>query len=149
MSDYHERMRAYERRQRAVKMADTYLKKAVDLHHAMLHTMADLGPDHWLDQLLETALIVATDIIELLPDHYFSESQLENVLGLELSLADSKYNLSDTADELVEKLTKALATRRDGVKTNELIAKLENIEGRTPEEAELFKAKAAELRARE
>ena len=46
-----------------------------------------------------------------------------------------------------ERVVAALLERRGRASIGELIAKLENVTGRTPEEAALFRRKAADLRA--
>lgn len=78
------------------------------------------------------------------------------------------YNIMDAADELVrgplsdldsdpyfdltliyaERVLATLRGRSAQAKLDDLIARLEDVTGRTPEEASMFRRKAAELRAR-
>jgi hypothetical protein len=91
----------------------------------------------WFDygRLLEQAIDTAATIVEHLPDSYFE--------------TDDDYNESD--DWLAEalKLVAAIEARREADRKRRRIEALENVTGRTPEEAELYRAKADELRRSE
>lgn len=136
------RMDAYEQRARAVKLGRTYLAKAVDMHRAM----RDFDQDPWFETLLEDVLAAALDILTMLPDEFFAEQRVQNFLGLRADLIDNTYNASDAAQEYVEGIVAKLAERRGVAKRQKRIEMLENVAGRTPEEAEAYLAKAKEMR---
>ena len=108
------------------------------------------GISYHYQDLLEQALDLATAIIEQLPDSYFRDEEAEDYFGLKdkLGLGSLHYNLSDDRQKQVVKLTEALDRRRERGKVLRQIMAMENESGRTPEEAEMFRRKAAELRAR-
>jgi hypothetical protein len=144
VSDYEDRLRMADRVDRTAKMATTYLKKASFWMHYRKETKY-VPPLYWylLDQAIETA----TDIIEALPDHFFEEQQGGgNFLGFDIE--PHKFSLSDAPLEATEKLLAAIQARRKRMKGMRRIEALENTTGRTPEEAEAYRAKAAELRGR-
>lgn len=139
MSDYAQRMKVYEKVDRAVKLATTYVRKAEDALH-WPEAPKPLLVGYWslLDQMLDAAV----EIAERLPDDYFEESEGGNFFGL----AVGRHNMSDDLLERAQKVLAAVEARRAGAKDARRIAALENTEGRTPEEAELYRAKAKQLR---
>lgn len=137
------RAEAYEKRERAVKLAQTYLRKS----EAWLYCDPPLPPSSSYWDLLDTALGVAFEILRKLPDDYFETTPVENWLGLPSGLLPT-VNLSDAPHERVEKIVKLLEERRTSAKRRRRIVLLEQVEGRSPEEAEAYLAKAAELRER-
>jgi hypothetical protein len=131
-------MRLFSRLDRRLKLARTYMRGADDLLYIDWH--GDIPPLYW--DLLEHALILALDITEKLPDDFFASRDVDDFFGL----GGGRINLSDTPFERAEKLMAALQKRRRQAGKLRRIKLLENVTGRTPEEAEAFRAKAAELR---
>lgn len=135
----------YERLDRNAKLARTYMRKAEDMMYAAEHVGAPVPTTYW--DLLDQALDLAAALLEskaALPESYFTEEQTEDLFGLGVS----KINLSDSVVERVVKVQAALNERRSEGKLARRIAALENVEGRTPVEAEAFLAKARKLRER-
>lgn len=132
---------AYEKRERALKFAITYLRKATMMLHPRDYWQR-VSSAYWT--LLDEALDTACEIVKELPDEFFVTEEVESVFGL----PGGKLNLSDGPLEKVEKLVALLERRRSEGKKQRRIALLSNVEGRTPEEAEAFRAKAAELAGR-
>lgn len=139
---------------RNVKLATTYVRKAE-------HFLYDLGPDHpkhpptpgyW--DLLDVMLDTAEAIVNELPESFFETTELvdwfglREALGVDLTSSSMKHNMSDDALERAEKVVAALRRRREAWQRRRLIERLENTEGREPEEARAYLAKAAELRER-
>jgi hypothetical protein len=138
-----DRIRAYEKRERAVKLATTYTRKAE------WWIEPGLGPDGLpfdfaYSTLLDAALVIAPKIVAAMPDDWF----VTEPAGVSVFGPHDAYNLSDDMLEAAESVVAAIRQRRDDVKTEERIRKLEVVTGRTSEEAAAFRAKAAELRAR-
>lgn len=131
----------YERVDRAVKLAATYVRKA----EGALYWPGAPKPlltGYWT--LLDAMLRAAVEIVENLQDDYFVTKEGGNFFGL----GYSRYNSSDDALERAEKVVATIRARRADGKALLQIEALENTEGRTPEEAELYRVKAAELRQR-
>lgn len=138
----NERARIYEKVDRSVKTATTYLRKASHLLYVARHHDLPLSTNYWT--LLDQALATAVDVVEALPDDFFEDVPAgDSMLG---SL--DGFNLSDGPMEAAEKVVAALQARRAALATTRLIAKLENTRGRSPEEAAVYLAKAEELRSR-
>jgi hypothetical protein len=137
-----ERIAYFDKRQRAVKLARTYTSKAGAMVHA-----DDVPFDPWYQDLLVDLLDCAEDILTAVGDDYFETQTAEDYFNL--GTGPVSYRLSDDAQERVEKLVELLRQRRDDAKRKRRIELLENVEGRTPEEAQAHLAKAAELRAKE
>lgn len=149
---YSERLAAIERRDRSVKMATTYLKKARDGLYWL-----PWPPSVWHQWLLDQALDTALEIVKYLPDDFFEwrtstdffgiREAIEEALGEHLDTDWSdRFNSSDEALEAAEKLVAAIRARRERGKMLERIARLEAVSGRTDAEAAAHLAKAAELR---
>lgn len=131
------RSEAYEARSRAVKTTRTYLHKS----EAMLHADLPLDPAYW--DLLDSALDVAFEILKALPDTFFQTEVAEPFFGI---LPGGPINLSDTPNDRAVEIVKLLEERRIASIRARRIALLEQVDGRTPEEAELYLAKATQLR---
>lgn len=79
-----------------------------------------------------------------LPDEFFEDAESGNYFGINFD----KYNSSDEPLEATKKLLAALEERRSKLAVLRKIEALENTQGRSPEEAAMYRSKAAELRAR-
>lgn len=139
-SPYFLRRRAYETVDRTVKLAATYTRKAADALH---WTDAPSPPVVGYWTLLETMLRAAVDIAGELPDAFYETTTERSFLDGQ----PMKLNLSDEADERARELVALIERRRGETGVRKQIAALENVDGREPEEAELYRAKARELRA--
>lgn len=150
-STREDRRVVYEARERAIRLARKHLRVARDLlwntragarsERLVLAADVPLSPSY--EQLLGDLLDVALAVVEDgLPDRYFET----------IPAHDSRFGHVDAycyADEAIEnaaKIVAALKHRRSSGLQAERIAKLENVEGRSPEEAALYLAKAAQLR---
>lgn len=143
---YQERAEVFEKAARHAKRAIAYLKNAsVWLPFLAEHKM-QAPVDYW--QLLDSALATAADIVEALPDDFFESEQATDWLGLGLDVNELKYNSSDPPLEAAMKVVAAIKERRARGEALDTIRRLENVTGRTPEEAASYLAKAAELKAR-
>lgn len=145
MSTYRERIERYERVDRTVKLAVTYLRKASVFLNP---DEAETPSSYWglLDQSIETA----TDIVDALPNSFFESTVIGDPFGLVSAMHGdprSRHNLSDDPLEKARALVAALERRREREQVLRRIAQLENVEGRTPGEAEVFLARAARMRA--
>lgn len=129
-----------DRMVRRVRTARTYLSSASA--YIYTHGTAPVMDD--AEWLLRTSLEAAEVIIEKLPDDWFEEFEVEDVLGL--GVGGQRGNLSDEYVEAVNKLSALLVQRRAAGQRKRRIRALENVEGRTPEEAALYQAKAEQLR---
>lgn len=135
----------------AVKVATTYLRKS---GNALYWTTKDrttrIRPiSSWYWALLNQALDTANDIVKELPDDFFEDRPLGDPLGIndELGLSSNeRFNLSDEPLEKAEKVVAALQARRKRTVVLRKIHALENTDGRTEEEAKVYRAKADELR---
>lgn len=132
---------------RAIKSARTYVKKAEDLLYAWQPEDLEDLPHGYLSaldytELLDESLDLARAIIKKLPDDFFEETEFEAFFGL----PGGRVNPSDDVAERVEKLTTTLKERRVRGKAQRRIRLLENVEGRTPEEAAAYQEKADQLR---
>jgi len=143
MKAAHERMALHDKIDRAVRMTVTYLRKSSNALWWTDHR--PIPPAYW--SLLEQAIQTAIDIVEELPDDYFETTMMPDRFGLNDG-ADVAFNMSDEPVELTEKLVTALGERRKREKALRRIRQLEEVVGRSPEEAALYLAKAAEMRAK-
>lgn len=135
----------YERLDRNAKLARTYMRKVENLMYAAEHAEVPIPTTYW--DLLDQALDLACALLEskvALPESYFVDTQSEDFFDLGIT----KINLSDSVVERVVNVEAALRERRSAGQLARRIALLENVEGRTPAEAEAFLAKARELRER-
>lgn len=146
---FYARMEMRDKWSRHLKRATSYLRNAERVLFAGSGPHAPDGmPEpivtlrYEYEQLLETALEVALEIARKMPADYFAE-QDDYFAGRSFT-----FNQSDDAEERVKKLAALFEKRRGGSKLFVRIKKLETMHGRTPQEAELFTAKAAELRGR-
>lgn len=136
---------------RSVKLATTYLRKAADALGCRDVEGTTLPVDVGYWTLLERAIDAATEIVEALGDEFFESSAVADYFGIASALGldrAEKFNSSDEPLEAARKLVAAIEQRRRRSDQIERILALENVEGRTAEEAAAFLAKAAELRAR-
>jgi hypothetical protein len=133
MGSAREALRQRERAERSAKLASTYLGKTT----AYLQGGTEIF-ESYMERLLGEALDAALVLVEALPDEPFVDYGVENGV--------KQWNLHESWHENAERLVAAIARRCENVGAEALIAKLENVEGRTPEEAKAFLAKAAELR---
>lgn len=106
--------------------AQTWLRKAVAI---MQNEHADPS-GYWRMSLLYHVLDSAESLAQMLPDDKTDTFEFEFALAYAEKIVAHLHSLKATA-------------KRDA-----LIAKLEQVTGRTPEEAAEFQRKAAELRAR-
>lgn len=144
-------MSGWEKRERALKLALTYVRKARDILWSgplgRREPIEVLGIQYqWL---LEEMVDVACEIAKLLPDDYFVSEEITDYFGLLKAVgveAGGKFNASDAVYESAKKLVAVLEQRRESEKTLRIIRALESNEGRTPEEAELHLAHARRLR---
>lgn len=148
--------KVYLERERRIKLVTRHLKAAIDLLHTVdpdeppPRTLLDVPVSTSYQDLLDLMLRAARDIIEVLPDSYFESSKVEDVLGLRAILGEflsDKFNASDTPLEDAEKIVAMIVARRGRADVLRRAELLENVDGRTPEEAEAYRAKAVELRA--
>ena len=148
-TSYYDRLKQRQKLERPVKLARTYIRQARDLLHDK--AWGDKGkplPTLYWD-LLGESLELAETIIEYLPDDFFVSGEVEDFFGLRAAMGDlalGKYNSSDDPLEAARKVVAAIEKRRERGDGLLLIMALENVNGRTPEEAEQFLKKAAELR---
>jgi hypothetical protein len=141
MSNFYDEADRQAKVDRQIKLAITYLENAERLLHA--HPPAFTVPPWRYWTLLEHAIQTATTIVEALPEDFFETETIQSILDGQLL----QHNLSDEPQRLAQRLIDAIERRRGREKILHRIRQLENVTGRTDEEAELFKAKAAELRA--
>lgn len=137
------RAERYDAVQRRIRVARTHLRNAVGL--GMQQLRADdlpLPTDYW--DLLDTALAAAFDILEALPDDFFETQPSWDILGLGVRT----FNSSDSPLDTITALRALIDDRRERGEMVRKIGLLEDEAGRTPEEIEMFRAKAAELRER-
>lgn len=144
----------YEKMERAVRMATAYVQSAERWLFSARHPHASdtempLSPSWWtlLSQMIDTA----TEIVEHLPDEFFESSPVGDWFGLTTALGGDPHHLHNSSDEPLEKARKLIAmfeSRREREKVLHRIRRLENVDGREPEEANTFLAKASELRRR-
>lgn len=130
-----------EQIERSVKMAIAYLRRAESAIHWTERRPIDVA--YW--RLLEQALSTAAEIVKALPDSYFEDDVSDDFFGL--GIGGTPFNMSDGPVELADKVVALLKDRRVDVVLLRKIRALENTTGRTPEEAKLYLAKAAELRS--
>lgn len=140
-STYEERLRMTERVDRTVKMTTTYLRKAAWWARNGSETKY-VPPLYWmlLDECLDTAL----EIVRALPDDFFEERAGGAMFGIEFGA----HNLSDAPADKARALLDVIEKRRGAMGKLRRIRALEDTTGRTEEEAAMYRAKAAELRAR-
>jgi hypothetical protein len=147
-----DRAEFYLARERAIRLCRKHLRAARDMlwgGRAGEHAERYIDPkevtlNFSYQSLLDEMLDAAETIIERLPDDYFEISPAgESIFGWV-----GAYNLSDDTVERVEKISAALTSRRKTASKAARIAKLEAVDGRTPEEAAMYLSKAAELRER-
>lgn len=104
--------------------------------------------DYWA--LLDQAIQTATDVVEALPADFFESTFTPDYFGMRAVFGElwshDKSSLSDQPYEAAQKLVAAFEERRKGAQRAALIARLEDTNGRTPEEAALYREKAAQLR---
>jgi hypothetical protein len=117
---------------RTLQLATTYLRKARDLYGEWPPGPARTDA---YGSLLSELVYAANQIAAMLPDDFF----LEDEDGFNWS--------ADVKDEAMALLVTLDARRKPG-EVQRRIENLENVDGRTPEEAALFRAKATELRSR-
>lgn len=134
--------RAYDQVDRTVKLAVTYTRKAADALHWPGAPSPPL-PGYW--SLLETMLRAAVDIAEALPDKFYATTTERGFLDGQ----PYKFNLSEESVERARELVALLERRLGQAGRARVIAALEDTTGRTPEEAELYRAGAARMRALE
>lgn len=137
------RVEAYEKRGRAVKLAVTYLRKA----ELWLYPHPGLPDDPAYWTLLDQGIETATEIVRALPDSFFRDERVDDTFGM-LGGGTHTLNLSDSVLEHAKKLVAEVERRRERGDALRRIGQLENTTGRTPEEAEAYRAKASELRER-
>lgn len=142
-STYQERMTMTEKVDRTVKSATTYLRKA---SWWLLNRSETHYVPWWYSALLDQCVATATDIVEALPEEFFETSPLTDHFGL--GGAPGSYNLSDDMLKEAQALVAAIEARRGRTDVLRKVGLLENPSGRTPEEAELFRSKAMQLRER-
>lgn len=145
---YEERRLAYERRERAIKLASTYLRKAEAYLYEQRRAGEPPSANYW--SLLDVAIGVATEIVESLGDDFFEQEVTPDFFGLMDKFGldkNEKSSLSDEPYEAAQKLLTLFEARRGRTAVLGRIRLLESVEGRTPEEAEAYLAKARELRA--
>lgn len=135
MANARERLEQREKAERSAKLASTYLRKTT----AYLRAGAEIF-DVYEERLFSDVLDAALALVEALPDDPFIDYGVENGVP--------QWNQYQSWRDEIEGLAAALERRCSSIGRDTLIAKLENVEGRTPEEAAAFRAKAAELRAR-
>lgn len=135
------RVERMNKRDRAVKLAGTYLRKAC----GWLQWDKDLPVtgDYW--SLLDASLEAAEEILEALPEDFFATQPGESFFGL----AAEPYNMSDEPYAQAARIVALIERRREKGRRLRRIELLEAVEGRTPEEAAAYRQKAVELRARE
>lgn len=138
----NERASLYEKIDRSVRTATTYLRKASGLLDVARHHDLPISTNYWT--LLDAALEAALEVAHALPDDFFEDVPAGDSMFGSLNA----FNISDGPMEMAEKVVAALQARRTTLAATRLIAKLENTTGRTPEEAAAYRAKATELRSR-
>jgi tetratricopeptide (TPR) repeat protein len=142
-----------ERRDKYVRAATSYLRGARDRLRVYDFSSpppreridVPMGTAYW--SLLDAAIETATEIVEELPDDFFESYEVQDYFGL----AETFGPLGKTsqADEPFEKAQKLLAAFEGRLKRGELLRRIQALEttnGRTDEEAEMYRAKAQELR---
>jgi hypothetical protein len=149
---FYERQAIQDKVDRTVKRTTSYLKSA----ERFLHMGIGMPPSVWYWDLAEQAIGTATEVVEALPDHYFQTEELQDYFGLMDEMKErlgddwdpgpNTYNVSDDLLEKARALVAAIEKRREHEKILRRIRALENTTGRTPEEAEQYKAAAAKLR---
>lgn len=143
MTTYEERTAMYDKAQRHAKRATAYLKNASVWLPFLSGQKMPPPVDYW--QLLDAALDTAADIVEALPDNFFVTEEATDWFGLG---GGGKYNQSDEPLDAARKLVAAIVARRERGETLDRIRRLENVTGRTPQEARAYMAKAEELRSK-
>lgn len=143
MSTYEERVDRQEKMDRAVKRATAYLRSAEQRLYASQHVRGYISS--WYYNLLEQALDTAAVIVRYLPADYFQDNDVPDYFGI-LGGASYKHNLSDDLLEKAKAVVAEIERRRERADVLRRIAALENVTGRTSEEAAAYRAKAAELR---
>lgn len=144
----------YRERERRINLVKRHLKVAIDLLYAVEdgpppRKKLDVPVSSSYEELLHMMLDAAHDIVEALPDDCFETNPVEDVFGLRAVLGDflsGKYNPSDQSLEDAQKIVASLIRRRGQADVDRRIRALENVEGRTPEEAASYLQKAEELR---
>lgn len=155
MSDltYEQQRVLRESIERACKMAVTYLRKSRD--SLWWYKTTPRMPAYW--DVLDAALDTATHIVEELDDGFFEDEPTDDgglLSGLlratypEGMEPSRLYNSSDQRLEVAKNLVALIEKRRSRTVTLRKVRALENTTGRSPEEAESYKAKAAELRSK-
>ena len=148
MRRWQERTRLCDKIDRYVTTASSYLKGASRWLYAEDKDL-DISPRYW--DLLDQALVTATEIVEKLPDSFFEFEPLGDPFGMASRFGwdqSEKFSSSDRPLEEAEKLVAMLHKRRKRTGALRVIRALEAVEGRGPEEAAAYLAKAAELRAK-
>lgn len=143
MNDYELR----EKIERTVRVTTTYLRKSSGALWWTERRPIDVA--YW--SLLDAALETAADIIEELPDEFFDDEPIGDPLGIAGTLGldpSERFNMSDDRLAKAERVASLLRTRRERTVALRKISALENTTGRTPAEAESYRAKATELRER-
>lgn len=143
---FNERMARQDKFSRTIKTTKTYLKKA----QAWLYNDPPNMVEYW--DLLDATIQTATEIIERLPEDFFQSEEVVDYFGLRAAIFPGgllgKMNSSDAPLEAARALVTMIEKRRERGDAMEKIRRLEAVEGRTPEEAEVYLAKARELRER-
>lgn len=134
-----------EKLTRLVRTTRTYVRKSEDYLYGWRNAAPDyaLPTEYWtlVEQLLDTAHA----IVKYLPDDLFQTTTERSFLDG----SPFEFNHAEFAvGERLAKLTKLYDERAKSARRSDRIRKLENTTGRTPEEAEAYRLKAAELRAR-
>ncbi len=125
----------YDRIDRLVKTATTYARKAEAALDWAAYAKVSIPVSPSYPTLLDALLDAAAAIVKRgIPDDYFDKTD--------------GYNLSDDMLERARKVVAAIEDRRVEASDEARIRALENVQGRTPEEAAAYLAKAAEMRQR-
>lgn len=148
--NYQERMERADKFTRMMRTTTTYLRKT----RMWLYNDPPNVTEYW--SLLDEVLTTANEIVERLDDSFFSSEETEDYFGLRASLREAiglsgplaDHSMSDGPLEATQKLLATIEKRRSRMGQLIQIKRLEAVEGRTPEEKELYLAKAAELRER-
>lgn len=135
---------------RMMRTTTTYLRKT----RAWLYNDPPNITEYW--SLLDEVITTANEIVERLDDSFFSSEETEDYFGLRARLQEAMgltgpladHSMSDEPLEAAQKLVAAIEARRGRGSHLAQIRRLEAVEGRTPEEKELYLAKASELRER-
>lgn len=149
LTDYRERLALSERIDKEVKTTIAWLGRS---EHWLGAGLEELGvqqlPVFW--DLLDKMLDLSAELVERFPDEFFQTTELGDPWGIVSALGGDplrKHSQSDDPLAAAEKVVALLKERRARVDVLRRILALETTDGRTPEEAQMYHEKAAQLRA--